>query len=101
MTQEEKQVLHKEHSEAIDQILETIQKIKGDEYVTRLMVVYALMLVSRVGHSHGLPTAEIGLNGIACAFSSWGLSAHPLALDLARDAKVLVEHSVYGIPNAG
>ena len=100
MTQEEKEKLHTQHSEAVDQILETVQKIKGDAYVTRLMVVYATILIARIGHVNGLPTAHLGANGVQCAFKSWGIENTPEALDLTRDAAALVVQSLNGIANA-
>jgi hypothetical protein len=101
MTQEEKENLCAQHSEAVDQILETILKVRGDEYVTRLMVVYATILIARIGHVNGLPTAQLGANGVQCAFKSWGITDTPEALDLTRDASALVAKSLYSIPNAG
>ena len=97
MNAEQQKQKFEDGTAAIDEMLDSIQLVRGEDYQTKVLALYSQMLTAKLGHLHGLPTADLGVRGMACQLKSWGHSNDATGNDLARDASALVAKSIWAL----
>jgi hypothetical protein len=94
MDQKQEQKI-REQCESLEQMLETLQRVKGEAYASRVAVIYYIGLCAMLGRASSQPTVDMALRASVAAMRSWGIDpASPESASIQKDATALIEKSI-------